>query len=156
MPEIIKEFRDEYSWMSNFAPYSFNDGRRTWPTVEHYFQACKTDKYSDFKLIVNAGTPAIAKSLGRKARLRKDWNEVKFDVMLNAIRMKLEQNKELIDKLLLTGKAEIIEGNYWHDNYWGDCYCPKCKHIPGENFNGKIFMLLRSEYQESIEEENYG
>jgi ribA/ribD-fused uncharacterized protein len=143
MPNIIREFRGEYSWMSNFAPYGFNDGKRTWPTVEHYYQACKADRYEDFNKIINAGTPSVAKKLGSQIHLRPDWDLVKYKAMLYGVTMKIQQNSELIGKLIATGDSEIIEGNYWHDNYWGRCYCPKCANKEGSNYLGKILMFLR-------------
>lgn len=51
--------------------------------------------------------------------------------------------KILKKKLLETGDAELIEGNYWHDNTWGQCYCPRCKNKIGENHLGKLLMKIR-------------
>ena len=43
----------------------------------------------------------------------------------------------LKERLLKTGKEELVEGNTWHDNYWGNCTCEKCKNIAGQNKLGK-------------------
>lgn len=161
MPDIIREFRGEYSWLSNFAPYGFVesieeythlfrtepygfvDGKRVWPTVEHYYQASKTDNFEDFKRIFHAETPALAKKLGRHVSMRSRWENIKLNIMYNSLLRKLNQNEELIYKLKSTGKAEIVEGNYWHDNYWGTCYCPKCQGKGSVNYLGKMYMFLR-------------
>jgi predicted NAD-dependent protein-ADP-ribosyltransferase YbiA (DUF1768 family) len=58
--------------------------------------------------------------------------------MLNLLRQKF-QNPELREKLLCTGKLELIEGNYWGDTYWGVC------RGVGENRLGKLLMLVREE-----------
>ena len=42
-------------------------------------------------------------------------------------------------KLLATGDAELIEGNYWHDTFWGMC------NGKGENHLGRLLMEVRSE-----------
>ena len=55
-------------------------------TVEHWFQACKATSRQQFDLILTSGTAAIAKHAGRQTRLRPDWEQVKFQVMLCALR----------------------------------------------------------------------
>ena len=46
--------------------------------------------------------------------------------------------------LLLTGGAELIEGNHWHDNFWGICTCDKCWDKRQENQLGKLLMKIRN------------
>jgi hypothetical protein len=55
--------------------------------------------------------------------------------------------KELRKKLLATGDATLIEGNYWHDNYWGVCTCENCvsNGIVGRNRLGTLLMKVREE-----------
>lgn len=77
-------------------------------------------------------------------QLRKNWEEVKDNVMEEIIKNKFS-TPELAAKLKSTGKEELIEGNYWHDNYWGNCTCQKCATIKGKNKLGKILMKIRSE-----------
>lgn len=59
--------------------------------------------------------------------------------MVDIVRAKFTQNKELAKRLKATGDKTLIEGNYWHDTYWGVC------EGVGENYLGKILMNLRSE-----------
>ncbi len=47
------------------------------------------------------------------------------------------KQKELAQKLINTGDAELIEKNYWHDYFWGEC------NGKGENWLGKILMQIR-------------
>lgn len=49
------------------------------------------------------------------------------------------KDEQLKEMLLSTGNADIIEGNYWHDNFWGQCSCEKCVG-KGKNNLGKILM----------------
>jgi hypothetical protein len=56
-------------------------------------------------------------------------------------------NERLAHKLLETGDAVLIEGNYWHDNEWGDCRCKdrlECQ-AEGQNLLGLELMRVRGE-----------
>ena len=66
-------------------------------------------------------------------------NDVKDNIMYFIIRNKFIQNDDLMEKLVATGNAELIEGNWWKDTYWG-----VCEGI-GENKLGKILMQVRKE-----------
>lgn len=141
----IDRFRGAFAFLSNFmqSPIAFSG--RTWPTVEHIFQAAKTLDENKREQIRFASTPAKAKQLGRKVKLRPDWEGVKQEVMLKSVRLKFKQYPELRKRLLRTGDVPLIEGNLWHDNIWGDCYCPRCRGIKGENLLGQILMKVRKE-----------
>ena len=51
---------------------------------------------------------------------------------------------ELREKLLDTGDAELIEGNWWNDTTWGVC------NGVGENRLGKLLMQIRAEIKDSL------
>ena len=88
-----------------------------------------------------------AKRLGRRVRLRSDWEQVKYDVMLDVVRAKFNQHPDLAQKLLATGDEELVEGNDWGDTYWGVC------NGRGKNMLGKILMRVRAELRgENIDE----
>lgn len=133
----IAGFRGRYLFLSNFAP-CFGS------SVEHFYQAAKTDNLAEKAFILDAATPAIAKSLGKSVTLKPDWDVVKLAAMKTLLQMKfsLSQYKYLLRN---TGEAELIESNYWHDNFWGDCRCLKCEHIEGQNHLGKLLMEVRDE-----------
>ena len=57
---------------------------------------------------------------------------------------------ELREKLLATKDAELIEGNWWHDNFWGNCLCSKCKDIQGKNMLGKLLMKEREQIKKAL------
>lgn len=135
-------FRGYYAFLNNFyfSPFAAYDGF-VYKTVEHYFQAAKTLVSHEQRAIRAASTPARAKMLGKRCTLRKDWEEVKVDVMRQALKFKF-QRENLWYKLSVI-KVDIIEGNYWHDNIWGNCVCGKCIAIPGQNLLGKLLMELR-------------
>ena len=98
MKEIkFYKVNDDYGFMSNCAPYPFSDGSRIWPTSEHYFQAQKFLVPQIQEKIRQIVSPMDAALEGRNRQnpLRPDWEEVKDEVMLQALRMKFSQNPEI-------------------------------------------------------------
>jgi ribA/ribD-fused uncharacterized protein len=145
--EVISKFKNEYDFLSNyyFLPMLIKWEGMLWATVEHAYQAAKTLDPIARKEIKNAETPNIAKRLGNTVKLRDDWDKIRISIMTELVWLKFESNPYLQDKLLDTGNAYIVEGNYWHDNFWGECYCDKCAHIAGTNYLGQILMNIRKE-----------
>lgn len=135
----INNFTGKYAFLSNFHP-----SPNTPPTLEHWYQAAKTDDLFASDAILKAATPAQAKRMGRRVSICEGFEEHKLDVMLALVRAKFT-SPELEAQLLATGEAELIEGNYWHDNYWGACWCLKCTDKPKLNNLGKILMQVRKE-----------
>ena len=72
----------------------------------------------DEKLLFSDLSPREAKKLGRRVKLRKDWNDVKDNYMYEICRAKFTQHEDLAEKLLETGDEELVEGNTWNDTYW--------------------------------------
>lgn len=90
-------------------------------------------------------TPGGAKKMGRRVTLRPDWEDVKYQLMVDVCYAKFSQNEDLKEKLLSTGSEEIIENTTgWHDNIWGNCECPRCESKEGKNLLGKALMEVRS------------
>jgi len=112
-------FRGELHFLSNFYPSPFILNGVYYPTVEHYFQASKTTDPVMREKIINAPTPAKAKMLGKKCRIKTDWNNIKYNVMFDGVYAKFSQNVELLDKLLNTPDYLLVEKNSWNDKYWG-------------------------------------
>ena len=152
---MIDKFDGNYEFLSNFYPSPFvfaeGDEKLTAETVEHYFQYVKTPSMEEGLEILAAAHPGKAKRLGRNCHLRSDWEEIKDEVMLFALRKKFSI-PALRDKLLSTGNEELVEGNYWHDNYWGVCSCTRCRglNIEGKNVLGKLLMQVREEVKNDI------
>ena len=135
---MIDKFDGDYAFLSNFyySPFMFQG--RQYPTVEHFFQAHKAKTYEDFISVLVEPTPKGAKQVGRKIKMREDWETVKDTIMLEGLRAKFSI-KGLREKLLATGDEELIEGNHWHDTYWGVC------NGVGKNKLGKMLMQVREE-----------
>ena len=73
--------------------------------------------------------------------MRPDWNDIRVDIMRNIVNAKFTQNPDLMNKLLETNDAELLEGNWWKDTFWGIC------NGEGENNLGKILMEIRDKYK---------
>lgn len=133
----ITSFTRRYAFLSNF--YEESNGK----TVEHYFQAAKTDDPFERIRIIGSPTPSEAKRFGRNATLRYDWEEVKLQIMIDLVKHKFE-DPDLSDMLVETEDRLLVEGNTWHDNIWGNCIGRECVNQPGHNWLGVILMSLRA------------
>lgn len=115
-----------------------------YPTAEHAFQAAKCVNESDKIKILNSKSPAIAKKIGRRVKLRPDWESQKVIIMTNILRIKFGHSRmrELLSK---TNNCELMEQNSWHDVYWGACTCKK-HNSSGKNMLGNVLMEIRDVY----------
>lgn len=143
---MINKFDGEYFFLSNFYYSPFVYDNITYPTVEHFFQAMKTLDRKERELIAKASTPGKAKRMGRKVKLREDWEEVKEEYMYIGLELKFTTHEDLQQKLIHTYPHYLVEGNTWHDNIWGDCSCEKCISISGRNKLGKLLMKIRANF----------
>lgn len=139
----IGPFSGKYRFLSNFYTCKIIYDDREWNSTEHIFQAMKTLDFNGQER-VRAATVSGSKALGRKIKLRSDWESVKDEVMYEAIKAKFTQNPELLQRLLDTGDDYLIEKSSWCDNIWGSCTCVKCGD-EGQNRLGLALMRLRSE-----------
>lgn len=135
----------KYSFLSNFYDSEVMYEGKVYPTSEHMFQAYKAKDIEMRSWVRNAPGPGIAKSRGQRVDMRDDWKEIRQMIMSKAVKLKFQQNAEIMELLIDTGDQLLIEGNTWHDNIWGDCYCPRCTDIEGQNLLGKILMEVREE-----------
>lgn len=137
---------DEYGEFSNFSRHRLHLDGKSWPTSEHYFQAQKFLEAGLREEIRRAATPMLAAQMGRDRRkpLRRDWESVKDEVMLVAVRAKFSQHAELTALLLSTGAAQLVEHTQ-NDSYWGDGGDGR-----GRNRLGQILMQVREELRQKM------
>ena len=139
----IRHFTGNYRFLSNFYKISIRFGKHTYPSAEHLFQFLKTVPGSHWESAVRlARGPGMAKRVGQQCQLQTGWDNMRIGMMQVALRLKF-QDKFLANKLRLTGTAELIENNTWHDNFWGDCTCKSCRDVCGRNLLGILLMRLR-------------
>lgn len=138
--------RDPYGAFSNFAAYPIVMRGVEWRTNEHYFQAQKFAGTEHEEAIRRVASPAVAARMGRSRQrpLRPDWEAVKDDIMLEAIRAKFMQHPALARLLLGTGDAPIVE-HAPRDRYWGDG-----GDGSGKNMLGTLLMRVRDELRAQV------
>jgi ribA/ribD-fused uncharacterized protein len=149
---FYKRDREQYGFLSNFYMAQFKLDGYTWPSVEHYYMAAKSDDPAYKEAIRSAPTPGKAKRIGddkdkpkkgqswfRKGRatLHPNWDNMKLEVMRRAVYAKFSQNPTLRQALLDTKDAELIEDSPT-DHFWGSGASGT-----GKNWLGKILMDVR-------------
>jgi ribA/ribD-fused uncharacterized protein len=148
MPIYFYSTRDAYGCFSNFSAHGIELKGVWWPTSEHYFQAQKFAGTDHEEAVRRAKTPKQAAEMGRdRARpLRPDWEQVKDDIMREAVRQKFLKHKDIQQILLGTGDEELIEATS-NDYYWG---CGT--NGTGKNMLGKILMEVRAELRSQADQ----
>ena len=123
--------------------------------TEQYMMAHKALLFNDvehFNKIMDEEDPAKIKALGRKIKNfdPETWNVQKFNIVVNANRLKFNQNPDLMKRLLATGNRTIVEASPY-DKIWGiglrasDAIKIPEEEWPGENLLGRALMVVRSE-----------
>lgn len=135
----INSFRDEYFFLSNFYPCKITLDGITYENNESAFQAQKCMEKTERQKFSTLN-PSQAKHLGRNVSLRKDWEDVKVELMKQIVRCKFEQNPELREKLCALKGVYLEEGNDWGDKVWGTV------NGSGRNLLGQILMEVREEF----------
>lgn len=143
---MIREFREEYRFLSNFVPARVEFEGREYISVEHAYVASKT--LNDVLRFEISAIPTAgkAKEFGKFLDLRPDWEEVRVDIMRSLLKQKFNQ-APYEEALISTGKEELVEGNKWHDNFWGSCICVNCGD-KGKNMLGKLLMEIRGDLRQ--------
>ena len=147
--------KKEHIFLNNYDPAKFvaNDNF-TYITSEHYYQAHKFDDYDEnpdhkakFEEIRSKLTPDETKKLAHKYEKASDskfnskrWHDgYKETIMKKALIYKFSQNKDMLERLVQTGKAKLVEESN-NDLYWGGL-------VDGsKNRLGDLLMELRDNY----------
>ncbi len=128
-------FFGNYRFLSNFYPAEIEYEGLKYHSVEAAYQSAKTLDMN-IRLKFTEMNASNAKLSGRKVNLRKDWEQVKVDVMRELL-IKKFQDPQLRIKLLLTKNEYLEETNTWNDTFWGVC------NGKGKNILGKLLMEIR-------------
>jgi ribA/ribD-fused uncharacterized protein len=141
MPIYFYSARDSYGCFSNFSAHGITLKGNWWPTSEHYFQAQKFAGTEHEEQVRLAKTPKQAAEMGRQRSrpLRADWEQIKDDVMREAVLAKFRTHLDIQTILLSTDDEELIEATS-NDYYWG---CGTSG--TGKNMLGKILVEVREQ-----------
>ncbi len=141
--EFVGFYPREFFVFDNFSSFGIIMEGEFYPTVEHAYQAGKFFK----------SAPEIAEKIKRclsaheaqkiananKDKQAEEWDEIKVDYMEKLLRLKLEQNPYVKQKLLQTKDYLICEDSP-KDAFWGIG-----ANRDGQNQLGKLWMKLREE-----------
>jgi ribA/ribD-fused uncharacterized protein len=121
----------------NDYPVSIVLAGATYPTVEHAFQASKTNDKLLKEKIRTAETASEAKQIGNALTLIPNWGSKRVEVMTYLIRQKFFSNAELQKKLIeYTEPLVMVDDTDW---FWGQ------KNGEGLDNLGKILTAIRDE-----------
>ncbi len=147
---MIKEFKNEYFFLSNMYPCKILYKGLVYKSAESAFQAQKVLEPEMQEQFTELSGPEARKFGKYHVTLRSDWPQVKEEIMLDIVRTKFEQHPALMEKLLDTKQELLYEGNTWKDKYWG----VDLRTLEGENKLGNILMQVRQEAKIKWKERN--
>lgn len=113
---------------------------RTWPSVEHAYQASKTDDPELIALIAGQPTSGMAKKeatrLMRNGTIIMPEPQRRMRVMFELLMAKFS-DPGMRALLAETSDFALVEGNTWQDHFWGVCMGTGCNHL------GRMLMTIR-------------
>jgi len=152
---------DANGWMSNWSLHGFTEDDIYFATSEHWMMYQKAKLFGDMEvaeaiLRVPAKNPREVKSLGRKAKgFDEDlWEKHRIDIMVQGLKAKVLQNKELQPLLFQTAGTIIAEASPL-DRIWGiglasnDPKALNPTRWTGLNLLGISWMKVRDELAKS-------
>jgi ribA/ribD-fused uncharacterized protein len=143
-PILFYGTQSEYGEFSNWFPADFVYDGKKWSNTEQAFMYYKSEDPEYREKIRATSDPRVVKKLGRECKLRPDWDNVKYDVMLSVNLPKYEQNPYLTELLLGTDEREIHEN--CADKWWGGG-----PNFPsGRDWLGKVLMSVRTTLGERV------
>ncbi|KAM3728704.1 Uncharacterized protein ACO02O_05237 [Dirofilaria immitis] len=145
-------FSGRQHFLSNLYPVTLTVDGHDYPSVEHYYQACKLYTLGGARLaaqlrnipdagLVKAHTKKLLRSANVSLEKIEEWKRTQGPVLLHhAIVHKFVQNPELRAKLLETGNA-LLAHTYERDNIFA-AGCDKEKMMEwAKNNNGQIIKI---------------
>ncbi len=131
---------EPWGFLNNFRKARFFVYGDWFDTVEHAYQIQKTTSAVEYNHFMRSAiTPRQARDFGQLLTMREGWNDMRVEVMRTCVMAKFLQHHDLLEKLLNTGIAEIVEDSpidwFWG---WGSDHS-------GANHLGKILMEVREE-----------
>jgi ribA/ribD-fused uncharacterized protein len=141
--EVIGFYPREFYPLDNFSSFKVEYQGYLYASCEEAYQALSFKGASEelYQKVINSHSADEAQRIAytNRDKQRKDWNEVKVEIMEQLLRAKLEQNPYVKKKLLQT-KGYIIVEDSPKDNFWG--WGP---NRDGFNQLGKLWMKIRDE-----------
>jgi ribA/ribD-fused uncharacterized protein len=144
-------------YMSNFyESYFVDEEKNNFNCSEQYFMYRKCKRFDNnntrlLNAILNETNPSVIKKYGRAVKNYDDdiWNNERYDVMVEALRLKFNQNED-IKKQLIETKPRLLYEASPYDKIWGIGFCYRDairqdESNFGQNLLGKALMQIRDE-----------
>eukprot|EP00756_Hemistasia_phaeocysticola_P003871 Hpha_TRINITY_DN1249_c0_g1::TRINITY_DN1249_c0_g1_i1::g.44725::m.44725 len=132
--------------LSTHYPAALLADGKTWPTVEHYYQAQKFHPGPHQEEVRKCATALQAHNLGREARVNRpfriDWDAARLGVMLQGLRYRCLASRVCREALLATGTRRLVYTGWpevdgdWCTGYSGDW----------SNWLGRVTEIVRAEF----------
>jgi predicted NAD-dependent protein-ADP-ribosyltransferase YbiA (DUF1768 family) len=149
--KTITDWSDEYSFLRNDYEMYITYESAEYPSVEHAYQASKTDDL-EIRDDIAGATVREARRIGKSIQLSPGWEARKLHIMEFLLRQKFldtfcgveyapnvkDEHCDLGQRLLRTGDS-VLEMHTKNDSFWG------VSPSGGENHMGKILMKIREE-----------
>jgi len=156
-----REYEEPHGYLSQWYISSFTDPstNQTYNCAEQYMmhqKAVSRDDETTGADILKTPYPKEQKDLGRSVASWDDaaWDEIKEKVVEQGSYLKFSQNKDLREKLLMTGDRELVEASA-SDRVWGVGFNAKSalskREEWGTNLLGKCLMKARERIREEEE-----
>ena len=99
---------------------------------------------------------ALARSVRFTAKQLKEWDSIKFEIVVQGNYCKFAQNQDLLRRLLATEDRELVEASP-QDDVWGIGHAAEFAELHrehwGSNRLGKALMTVRSRLRAEMEDE---
>ncbi len=134
-------YEREFYVFSNFSAFAVEWKGKLWMTSEHAYHSEKFEDENIKEMIrsTRSAHDSLKLAQSNKDKYKKDWYEVRVEVMEQIVRAKLDQHPYIMKKLKDSGNKELIEDS-WRDDFWG-----WGENKDGQNQLGKIWMKIRKD-----------
>lgn len=151
LSEAVSSFSGRYFFLSNLYRNVTVHNGMYYQSAESAFQASRCCLPSDRRIFADLDgieNGYQAKELIRQVYSTDEYTEQSVADMIDIVSDKFYRNPELLDRLLATGSADIVNGNDWHDSFWG----VDRKTGEGRNWLGLILQTVRNTADSTLQE----
>lgn len=144
---FFNKTKEKFGELSNMCSgFSINVNGYTIRTSEALYQMCRYPDHPEIQeKIISQKSPMAAKMVGKPYRdlTRKDWDNVRVNIMRWCLKVKLSQNFDKFKQVLLDTKDLPIVEMSRKDSFWGAKLNKNNGRLEGYNILGRLLMELR-------------
>jgi ribA/ribD-fused uncharacterized protein len=151
---VLFRVREEFGEFSNMAGgYPLEVMGMTVPSSEALYQAMRFTEHPEIQReILDQSSPMAAKMVSKRDRrrdrlTRRDWPEIRVDVMRWSLRIKWTQHIDSLFSTMMSTRQRAIVERSRKDRFWG-AVLEDDHQLHGENRLGCLLMELREELRQ--------